>query len=943
MLLVIPVMALVAVAPGTQPASPPKPDKYKVLLRYYIPSPRDQHVAQYKDMVEYLGQLGFDFLPKLKPFPNTDYEDRGKTVLTGLMASGKVLQCLANPNVAQLLLLPANYQLPEDPAQPVLVRLELASRLPEARQFDLANQVRALLAQFGFHESTGYDQRGYTGKPFTRLVGTLPAEHLQSLPADFGKEPIDQVPTMLKDLRKQPTGWLAPTLDPDALPAPVRDLIPIVVTEVIPEAEPLKDLPRAEKRGQAYLDKIANDLWAMVVSKTEDVKVVRAEIILSATPAVGDDSYRTTLGAAASTLIIEGRVGPVVTGLLRVSQASSLAGLSEVSAIRLARPSLVHVDPGIDFDGDNAKALALSGVADLHQRGPRGKGIRIGVVDSDFRGYKEFVKNGKLPKTTTLVDLTAEYNADIYPDPEAEIGGDKAIGHGTNCALAAALAAPEAELTLIRIDSASLPQLLYVAKVIHGVVGLDDSMERRFNEMRAISAMLSNRQALLADERVPILNNFEDDQDVRMTYEILGPNVRGWLFNTREWHYHRVLELERDRKAFLKLQDRFSRFYTSVAGLKGIDVVCTSLVWNDGYPLAGISALSRWFDETPDRRTLWFVSAGNTHGQTWTGPYRDVDHNGVMEFAARETKLPASRWSNELNFLAWRPHQSQQALDLPEGARVRISMQWREPHDPSLFWRPEERDFYLTPLAKLYLVALRQRDPAGQTLPADDFEVVGRSEVPALRIDNHPNGSTYEQTVEFTVAKAGRFALRVERILPTRWELRKDPQTGIVALVEVTELASTGIRPVAAGTLPALETTWELKPRIFVQVADPMTFGKGRIVFGDFQTNQGSIPLLADAQTVIGVGAASLAGEPEPFTAAGAPGTLWNVMKPNVLAYDRLQLAPAGRGSAYGASLATPFAAGVAASLLSGGSNRHHMQVFLQKQEGKLLQVQNKQ
>jgi hypothetical protein len=940
LLLVIPLVVLAGIAPGTQPANPSKPDKYKVFLRYYIPSPRDLHVAQYKDMVEYLDKLGFEFLPKLKPFPNSDYEDRNKTVLTGQIPSTKALLCLANPNVAQLLLMPADYQLPEDPAQPVLVRLELQSRLPAPRQFELANQVRALLSQFGFRESTGYDHHGYTGKPFTRLVGTVPAEHLQYLPVEFGKEPIDQVPTMVKDLRNQPTGWFAPTFDREAQPAPLREAVPIVVTEVIPEPEPLKDLPRAEKRGQDYLDKIAEDVWALVVSKNDDTKVVRVEIILSATPVAGDESYRTTLGVAASTLLIEGRVGPVVTGLLRVSQASSVAALSEVSAIRLARSALVHIDPGIQFGGDNKKALELSGLADLHQRGARGKGVRIGIVDGDFRGYKNFVKDGKLPKSTTLVDLTAEYNADIYPDPES--GDDKAIGHGTHCALAAALAAPDAEMTLIRIDPASLPQLLYIAKVIHGLPGLDDNMQRRFDEMRAIADSLSNRHALLAAERKPILDNFADDQDIRWTYEILGPTVRGWLFNPREWHYHRVLELERDRKQFWKLQDHFSRFYTSVAGLKGIDVVCTSLVWNDGYPLAGISALSRWFDETPDRKALWLVSAGNTHGQTWTGPYRDSDKNGVMEFAARETKLPPGRWTHELNFLAWQPHQSEAVLDLPEGARVRVSMQWREPHDPSLFWRANDRDFYLKPLADLYLIALRQRDPAGKALPADDFEVVGRSAVPALRIDNHPSGSTYEQTVEFTVAKAGRFALRVVRTPPSSWELRSDPQTGRPVLVEVTGLAASGIRPMAAGVLPALETTWELKPRLFVQIMDPTTSGKGRVVFHDYQTNQGSIPLLADANTVIGVGAASLSNDPEPFTTAGAPGTLWNVLKPNLLAYDRLQLAPAGSGSAYGASLATPFAAAMAASLLSGGSSRETLQTYWQKQEGRLLRVLKK-
>ena len=33
-------------------------------------------------MVEHLERVGFDFEPKLKPFPNSDYEDRGKNMLT---------------------------------------------------------------------------------------------------------------------------------------------------------------------------------------------------------------------------------------------------------------------------------------------------------------------------------------------------------------------------------------------------------------------------------------------------------------------------------------------------------------------------------------------------------------------------------------------------------------------------------------------------------------------------------------------------------------------------------------------------------------------------------------------------------------------------------------------------------------------------------------------
>src|SRR5207249_1893422 len=190
------------------------------------------------------------------------------------------------------------------------------------------------------------------------------------------------------------------------------------------------------------------------------------EIILAYTPSLGDEDYRSALVQAAPSLLIDGRLGPVVTGLARVNQSGSLAGLSQVSAVRLARRAMVHVDPSVKQGGDNAKALQLSGLADLHQRGFKGQGVRVAIVDGDFRGFEKFVQEGKLPKSTRFVDLTTEYNSDFLPDPQT--GDDKAIGHGTHCALAAALAAPEAELTLVRIDPVSLVQLQFVAKVVNG-------------------------------------------------------------------------------------------------------------------------------------------------------------------------------------------------------------------------------------------------------------------------------------------------------------------------------------------------------------------------------------------------------------------------------------------------------------------------------------------
>src|SRR5579862_4855101 len=100
----------------------------------------------------------------------------------------------------------------------------------------------------------------------------------------------------------------------------------------------------------------------MVVSKEDDTQVVRAEIILSYVPATDNETYREALLREAPSLFIEGRLGPVVTALLRVNQASALAGLPQVSVIRLARPAAVQVAPSLSFPGDNARALKQGGL-----------------------------------------------------------------------------------------------------------------------------------------------------------------------------------------------------------------------------------------------------------------------------------------------------------------------------------------------------------------------------------------------------------------------------------------------------------------------------------------------------------------------------------------------------------------------------------------------------
>ncbi|HYT95070.1 MAG TPA: hypothetical protein VEL76_40510, partial [Gemmataceae bacterium] len=193
-----------------QPAAPAPPARYNALLRYRITSARDQHVAHYDAMIAHLQKLGFEFDPPLDTFPETDREDRSKNTLTGTIAPNQILKVFGNRHIETLLL--TRLPLKDLPtlAGPIKVRLELAPGFTPGRQHELAKQARLLLETLGFRESVGYDHRGYTGRPHTRLVGTIPGKNLT---------------TLLKDLRQQLGGWFGPRIAAQDLPSPLRAVV----------------------------------------------------------------------------------------------------------------------------------------------------------------------------------------------------------------------------------------------------------------------------------------------------------------------------------------------------------------------------------------------------------------------------------------------------------------------------------------------------------------------------------------------------------------------------------------------------------------------------------------------------------------------------------------------------------------------------------------------
>jgi hypothetical protein len=868
------VLSLVHAARGERPAAPPPPKQYDVVIHYRIDAAPLERLRQYTEMTRYFGSIGF----VVDPDQDDDPKDVNETRYHGKIASTNVRRLLEQGHVQSLLLRPAGYQPAEDEETPVKVQLELASGLPSDRQRVFADQVRGKLASLGFQEAVGYDHRGQT-----RVVGTIPAGNLELL---------------LKDIRWQPSGWLVPVTPVAELPAPLRDISPIRVTEVLPEptglASPKGVGSAAERIDEADpLFKLSEDLQALVTAEGEN-KPARMEVILAFTPGENDASWRRDLNRAAE-VAIEGRLGPVVTVMGFPKQAPALAGVPIVSVVRLPRPAAASWRPVGPTQPSPQELLRQSGLERLHASNFRGRGIRVAVVDGDFRGYEQF-KGKQLPTDVRYLDFTTERNAALEPDayPSEPAG----IGSGTQCALAVTVAAPEADLTLIRIDPAAPHQLEAVARLINGEAFRSDSLLQRNNELQGDA----NRLRLRREDLV---------QEGRVLFQDFG--LEEAAVKRRTDHAKKVAELEQDERAFQDRQRRFLDIVRSQYELRGIQVVTSSLVWNSAYPVGGSNPLNQYFNSMPTGSAIWFQAAGNSRGQSWAGLFRDVDGDQVMAFASPESPVPAGRWTRQLNFLAWQPVGKERTPELPAKTKLRVSIQWREAHDPEIY--EYGNDAYRRPLTNLRLVIVRQRDPSGTKVAADDLDVVGRSVGLPQRLDNQPASATYEQLVEFTVDPAGRYAVRVEGPVPS------------------------GTRPAGMETIRALQQFWELWPRVFVEVLDGPSRLAGRAVFLDYATDLGASGMPADAKRLITVGAADAQGKPEPFSTYGPLLNRSLIVKPTVLAYDGMRGIAGGEVEIYGASLSAPFAAGLTAAVLSEGMPRRNWETFLHRLEGRLLRA----
>src|SRR5262245_32336651 len=300
---------------------------------------------------------------------------------------------------------------------------------------------------------------------------------------------------------------------------------------------------------------------------------------------------------------------------------------------------------------------------------------------------------------------------------------------------------------LVRIDPAAPYQLLTLARVMNREPHGSLNLARRDAQLEDLRADIASRRIALRKTRAAHL---EKAPDVSQKAVLLKKKETKGLSADEEDLLKDILAFEayRQEQAQLDADERESRaregrylaLEEALRDLRNVRVVATGLSWTEGMPVDGGGALGRYFDDEPFHNALWFQAVGDTRGQSWVSLFRDRDGAGVMDFVPAGSHLPPQRWSPSLAFLSWQPAAGAAVADIPANTQLRLSIQWREPHEPGL---P-----YSQPLTSPQLVLLRQIDPTGTKQPADDFQVVKESVGLPQRLDSQSNSAVYEQTLE---------------------------------------------------------------------------------------------------------------------------------------------------------------------------------------------------
>ncbi len=838
---------------------PQRAETVDVQIRYRIRAARDERVRQFLVLTQRLDDLGFK--RTRKPNDEQDIIDPTAERFDGSIPSKNVFAVLNDPRVQTILFKPTDYQYPADMAGKVSLRIFIAPAFQSAEQQKFHGQVVAHLGKMGFREAVGYFTNGYT-----LIRGDLPMGNLFRL---------------MKDLRTQPGGWFLPDTMPRELPSPLKNTLPIRALEVLANADLSLFVPTPVPANRLFM---TPDLRAVADDPAALTKPIRIEVVMDRRIDVFEaERIRTRLRSAfvrqianeSAIATLEGAVGNVAT--INFPQAVDVERYGQevgVVTLRLPRASVETAAPSATAT-PAADVLAATRVAAFHQLGYRGEGTRIVVIAAEFpdlgsaMGLHFLDKSLRTP--VQFIDLTAESSPRVQP-----AASQRATLAGTAAARAAALAAPNAGIVLVRVDAAAFYQVQSVAEYVRGGVGhgFTQAMQSRTAELEHRKSDLRRRNDDAVAEYRRAFADPSDDEAPR-------------------------LRRERARKAFdLLIADeaelaravaRLDRLESSMTGLAGAQVVINTLEWESGFALDGLNEIAQTLDRTfasearsvsrirsatrprPALQPVWVQAASPSLGSVWGGPFLDHENNGAMEFTTFQEPIPPGGWTRELNFLGTRAADGKPTTTLAAGSKVRLTIQWREARDPNGYGG-EDSIFPLT------LRMFQQLDPEGKVRASDELKEIARTTTTPYRIHAEPTYGVYEQILEFTVPADGRYCLMIE--------------------------GGTTFDP----RLPALQRQIEVEPRMYAEFVG-VTPDKGRPIFASFAPRNSGIGMPGDAKAAITVGPTSggLTG--------GGPGVEL-LVKPDLYADASIDVGMMASGSAVSAG----YAGGVLAGLIGSGA-----------------------
>ncbi len=773
---------------GAEVKEPPRAEKLDIQIRYRIRADRDERIRQYRALVKHLDSLGFVDTKKGEPDHDLDILDPNAEYFTGTIPSKNVMEVLKDRHVQQILFAPSAFAYPE-PSNPVAVKLGLRSGYRPAVQQQLHQQVVAHLGLLGFQEALGYDTQGYT-----LVRGSLPRKNVDLL---------------VKDIRSEPSGWFVPAVSRSRLPEPLRDGNPIRWAEVVPIKEFLPPFTPAPIL-PAQLRYTADLRAALLDPKTKGtpllIEVVYARPIKDV-PRLREHLLGNYGGAA-----LDGVIGNVASvRISRLDYVDRFAQEEGVLGVRLPRRGSETIAIGAPKGATPTEVLAATNVNELHKLRYKGAGVKVVVIGSNFTGAEQLVGNG-LPKKTTIVDLTTELSPSLIPAPTEPARS----GTGTAAARALAVAAPECELVLVRIDPGSYFHLLTILRLARGEISTTDALEVRLTELSARSAEIDrDRDAAISAYRTAFADLSDNPVSV---------NLRKKARADLEAVYAR-------EKQLTVLVRRFNEYKATIlTTFRGAKVFVNTLVWESGYPLDGLNSFAATLDRLsaplpprivnvqtiPKPPVSWVQSGSAAGAAAWGGLFRDTNGDSLMEWLSPGVPLPADNWSSQLNFLGTRAPSGEVKTELAQGTRLRLVVQWREPADPTT---PESE----TPANALTLRLMRQIDPDGAQRSSDEMQEVARSASVPNIIYRTPTFLVFEQMLEFTVPVAGRYAVALE--------------------------SNPGSEP----RLPILRRHVEIHPRLVVETPGT-ALSAARVVFRSYTNMAAGVGTPGDAEGAVTLG-----------------------------------------------------------------------------------------